>query len=465
MPNKPKIVTRSETTSSVVADNLNKGSALTAAEMDSNLINLRAGFGNVSITDTTIETLTTNDNLTLTANGTGTVEINVDKPTVGNFDTGNAIYIWGTTGSNTGPVIRQQNLNYVPGTTGSSYGPTRVAEYKLNGTDSSSSLNRFRINDALSIDLNGSELTSTSGAMGPRHQHWQDIFNTDGANQGRINYTSNEFAIQFEGSGNNSSTTVLNEIDMLRTALFSNLDTGDTFDVGTIKYFRAINLLGGTGTITIDDEYGLYVESGFDATNKYGVFVNDDSYTNRIGGIRLLNDDIRAYTSGDDLTISCNGTGHITIGGEITVEDDGRIQIGATNSIVIDTSDNIDINGAVNISADAIITESNLVKKIKKTLNTLTSSTAITVNSDNGPIQYVELDHNATFTIDMDFNEEITLVIKQGSTGGTGSFEDTGTATIPFGGNVTPTLQASAGTFDVVRFVSLAGVGIVGTFN
>ena len=40
MPNKPKIVTRSETTSSVVADNLNKGSALTAAEMDSNLINL-----------------------------------------------------------------------------------------------------------------------------------------------------------------------------------------------------------------------------------------------------------------------------------------------------------------------------------------------------------------------------------------------------------------------------------------
>jgi hypothetical protein len=212
MPNKPKIVTRSETTSSVVADNLNKGSALTAAEMDSNLINLRAGFGNVSITDTTIETLTTNDNLTLTANGTGTVEIAVDKPTVGNFDTGNAIYIWGTTGSNTGPVIRQQNLNYVPGTTGSSYGPTRVAEYKLNGTDSSSSLNRFRINDALSIDLNGSELTSTSGAMGPRHQHWQDIFNTDGANQGRINYTSNEFAIQFEGSGNNSSTTVLNEI-------------------------------------------------------------------------------------------------------------------------------------------------------------------------------------------------------------------------------------------------------------
>jgi hypothetical protein len=43
MPNTPKIVTRQETTSSNTTENLNKGSKLTFAEMDSNFIELRNG--------------------------------------------------------------------------------------------------------------------------------------------------------------------------------------------------------------------------------------------------------------------------------------------------------------------------------------------------------------------------------------------------------------------------------------
>ena len=43
MPSTPKIVTRSETTSSNTTENLNKGSKLTFAEMDSNFIELKNG--------------------------------------------------------------------------------------------------------------------------------------------------------------------------------------------------------------------------------------------------------------------------------------------------------------------------------------------------------------------------------------------------------------------------------------
>ena len=43
MPNTPRIVTRSETTSSNTTENLNKGSKLTFAEMDSNFLELRNG--------------------------------------------------------------------------------------------------------------------------------------------------------------------------------------------------------------------------------------------------------------------------------------------------------------------------------------------------------------------------------------------------------------------------------------
>jgi hypothetical protein len=121
MPTSAKIVTRSETTSSVTVDNLNKGSALTAAEMDSSLINLRdsswgladdtstvldvtqgntvtitggtnitstlsgntltvdtAGnlqLNGINITDNTITTNRSNDNLELQASGTGNVVI------------------------------------------------------------------------------------------------------------------------------------------------------------------------------------------------------------------------------------------------------------------------------------------------------------------------------------------------------------------------------------------------------
>ena len=41
MPAKAKLITRSATTTSVSSDNLNKGTALEFAELDSNLINLR----------------------------------------------------------------------------------------------------------------------------------------------------------------------------------------------------------------------------------------------------------------------------------------------------------------------------------------------------------------------------------------------------------------------------------------
>ena len=56
MPEKAKLVTRSTATSSVTADNLNKGSALEFAELDSSLINLRdQTFGIVGDDSATID--------------------------------------------------------------------------------------------------------------------------------------------------------------------------------------------------------------------------------------------------------------------------------------------------------------------------------------------------------------------------------------------------------------------------
>jgi len=68
---KAKLVTRSATTSTVTDDNLNKASALTHAEMDSNLINLRdSSFG---IADDSSTVLQVTHDKTITVAGAGTV--------------------------------------------------------------------------------------------------------------------------------------------------------------------------------------------------------------------------------------------------------------------------------------------------------------------------------------------------------------------------------------------------------
>ena len=67
---KAKLVTRSETTTSVTDDNLNKASALTHAEMDSNLINLRDGSWGLADDSSTVLQVT-NDKTITVAGGSG----------------------------------------------------------------------------------------------------------------------------------------------------------------------------------------------------------------------------------------------------------------------------------------------------------------------------------------------------------------------------------------------------------
>ena len=77
---KAKLVTRTSTTSSVTEDNLNKASALSHAELDSNLINLRdSGFG---IADDTSTVLAVTNDKTITIEGAGTVSTSISGDTL-----------------------------------------------------------------------------------------------------------------------------------------------------------------------------------------------------------------------------------------------------------------------------------------------------------------------------------------------------------------------------------------------
>ena len=80
MPSTPKIVTRSETTSSNTTENLNKGSKLTFAEMDSNFIELKNGsIGIVGDDSTGIDIA---QGSTLKVAGTGGIATSVSGDTL-----------------------------------------------------------------------------------------------------------------------------------------------------------------------------------------------------------------------------------------------------------------------------------------------------------------------------------------------------------------------------------------------
>ena len=78
MPAKAKLVTREATSSTVTSDNLNKGSALEFAELDSNMINLRdQTFGVVGDDSATID---------IAAGGTLYIQGGTNVPTATNSD-------------------------------------------------------------------------------------------------------------------------------------------------------------------------------------------------------------------------------------------------------------------------------------------------------------------------------------------------------------------------------------------
>lgn len=80
MPSKAKLVTRSESTTSVVADNIPKNAGLTNAELDSNFLNLRdQSFGLVGDDSTGVDV---QSGQTLTVTGTGGITVAVANDTV-----------------------------------------------------------------------------------------------------------------------------------------------------------------------------------------------------------------------------------------------------------------------------------------------------------------------------------------------------------------------------------------------
>ena len=139
-------------------------------------------------------------------------------------------------------------------------------DLKLDGSDSSSSNDRFRAFQALlKFDLNGSELSNTGGSRGPIGlAGGQDIFNSssDNAVIGSMSAIQSYNWITNDNSGG------------------GDIDITNAYG---LKIYSPVEVqgIGGTATNVYGSHIGMpqsYSNSNYTVTNFYGYYLNDHGY-------------------------------------------------------------------------------------------------------------------------------------------------------------------------------------------
>ena len=250
------------------------------------------GTGPISIQDNEIKATRSNDDLMVSASGTG--EIFLDSHThVGATLTSNPTGV----GSNAiGSRLNYENLTDTPGTR--EYALNRTAMWKTDGADSSSSSARYRVQDTLSVDLNASLLTSTSTAAGAQIQHLLELKTSASGDGSTVdsrlgNASANAAGVYFPSSGGNNSVIQVDDAYAFRAFGLSTPASGDTVKVSdAYAYYYGGFTKSGSGTTTIDNEYFL--------------FTADDDAQTRLGAIERYKEKINTLTSATTMTVDYN---------------------------------------------------------------------------------------------------------------------------------------------------------------
>ena len=146
MPTKAKIVTRSQSVSTITADNLNKNQPLTFEDIDSTLINLRDAT-HATAADTGSKDVTQGDTLTI-AGGTG-IQTSI---------TGSTLTIEGTSQAQ-GITVQAPDSSTVSVSDGGTLQLAGAGGISIDTTDGVITVDATTINNAINIDGGSSSAT------------------------------------------------------------------------------------------------------------------------------------------------------------------------------------------------------------------------------------------------------------------------------------------------------------------
>jgi hypothetical protein len=272
-----------------------------------------AALDGVTIADNHITTNRSNDDLHISANGTGKVNIsNSDAVPEDNLVYSNG---FGTIDRNRGVRIWESVSAQGDMTTGNDrdYGHLLAKEWRLTaGLTSSDSDNRYRaFNAVAALDLNGAAMTGTSGYSGPQGGNGFVYLDNSNASAATISHSTGM-------SGGIYAYPTVGAITATNTyGIKADIDfDGSSASMsGTNGYLFHAAMYSDGGTTSLTNGYGVYISDLSLATNKYAFYDATNSLSVfgdiQTQAVSITDNLITTNRSNDDLNIQANGTGRI----------------------------------------------------------------------------------------------------------------------------------------------------------
>jgi hypothetical protein len=283
-----------------------------------------AALDGVTIADNHITTNRSNDDLHISANGTGKVNIsNSDAVPEDNLVYSNG---FGTIDRNRGVRIWESVSAQGDMTTGNDrdYGHLLAKEWRLtSGLTSSDSDNRYRaFNAVAALDLNGAAMTGTSGYSGPQGGNGFVYLDNSNASAATMSHSTGM-------SGGIYAYPTVGAITATNTyGIKADIDfDGSSASMsGTNGYLFHAAMYSDGGTTSLTNGYGVYISDLSLATNKYAFYDATNSLSVfgdiQTQAVSITDNVISTNRSNDDLIINSSGTGRITISTDGTrIED------------------------------------------------------------------------------------------------------------------------------------------------
>ena len=346
-----------------------------------------AALDGVTIADNLISTNRSNDNLEISANGTG--HVFVGDGAISSVSTGNS------NGRADRGVTNLHNASIDPSTQTTSasryYANTDLFRATLTGNSTDSNA-RWQKHNVMELELNGTSNTATSTIHAPGSRFMQET---------RVdNNSATAATLGTLNTGQFSATMIASAGDVTITDVVTNngiLDSGGSFDknVTNAYIYKAIESMDANSNIT--NLYGLYLQdtsaTSANITNEWGVYAPNDAQKSRLGGVDLQNGDITTAAisiqdnhittnrSNDNLNLETNGTGTIELNADTNV----------TGSITATTS----------ISNDAISIDDNVITTTRSNDNLLMTAngTGYIVMGDTAANQAINVDVNERYGV------------------------------------------------------------------
>lgn len=504
MASKAKLVTRTATSSSVTSDNIAKDAALTHAELDSNLINLRDQSIGVVADDSATIDIKAGDSLYIQG-GTGiTTSTNSDGTvTITNSASGDITSVVAGDGLTGGATTGDATLNIGAGTgidVAADAISVDVSDFLANGSNNRvvTATGTDALNGEANLTFDGSTLAVT-GAITATTSIATDAISIDD-NVIKTTRSNDTLFIDTVGTGyinmGNADIIAYSSNDRWKNGVVRMYDEGSEFDFSAQdssaerKYLHAtITRVKSNGTdsssgnmrwrngysvLEVDTNGAILsnaradVMAGLvaevDITNSAGSS-NPGKLANATAGFfngyafgnssQLDMDDIlgcetRHFSeanSGQTINIT-NAVGYNFKG----IAHDGSGTHNTTNEVAFRYQAGAATNKYL-IDTDTDTAESNVgtLYKYREKQNALTSSATIAVDSDLAPVHTVTLAHNTGFTINnLSTGQSVTLIIRQDGTGSrTATFTGSDSTAVKFAGGYTA-LTTAASAIDVV---------------